>query len=83
MKLRIGSFWYEERIYRTATLEPGMRMKEVEREVTEALTSDSSRATHSGTGDGSGMGGDIMRGKAVWFVVVEVKSGKGEGHEGN
>ena len=64
MKLRIGSFWYEERIYRTATLLPGMRIKEVEREVTEAFTSDRRRATHSGTGDGSGIGEDIAKG--VW-----------------
>lgn len=41
---------------------PGMRMKEVEREVTEAFTSDRRRATHSGTGDGSGIGEDIAEG---------------------
>jgi len=37
-------------------------MKDVEREVTEAFTSDRRRATHSGTGDGSGIGGDIAEG---------------------
>ena len=32
-----------------------MHMNVVETEVTEALTSESRRATHSGTGDGSGI----------------------------
>ena len=60
MKLRIGSFWYDDRIYRTATFDPGMRINEVDKEVTVAFTSDKRRPTHSGTGEASGREDDIV-----------------------
>ena len=53
MKLRMGSFWYDDRMYRTTTVEPGMRMKLEDIESIDAVASCSRRATHSGTGEGS------------------------------
>lgn len=64
-------------MYRTATFDPGIRMKEEDIEATVALTSDNRRPTHSGTGEGSGREDAISRSATrnfkVFFVENEVR----------
>lgn len=51
-------------------MDPGICIRVEERDVTVALTSESSRPTHSGTGDGSGSCPAIGQGRTKMDEIV-------------
>ena len=58
-------------------MDPGILMKMVEIDVTDALTSDNILATHSGTGEGDGNALDIL----CWTKVEVRRMTTGGDHE--